>query len=56
MERRQAWVHPDQAKARRAIRVPQRCSDGRAERRRARVFTYEGEPIEQVNTNGWRKL
>ncbi len=54
-----AWIHPDQAKARRAIGVPlnsqalnvlQVCL-GQHERY---VFSYRGKPIRQVNTKAWR--
>ena len=60
MERKQAWVHPDQAKARRAIPVPlNEVAMEVLERQKGnhlcRVFTHEGEPIEQVNTKAWRK-
>lgn len=54
-----AWIHPDQAKARRAIAVP--LSEGAAELLRGRagihadyVFTYKGKPVTQVNTKAWR--
>lgn len=54
-----AWIHPDQAKARRAIGVPLnsealsvlRVCLGQHERY---VFTYHGKPIRQVNTKAWR--
>ena len=55
-----AWIHPDQAKARKAIAVPLnskavsiiRQQDGK---HRTQVFSYSGEPIRQVNTKAWRK-
>jgi integrase len=60
LERKQAWVHPDQAKARRAIAVP--LNDAALdvlERQKGhhfvRVFTYEGEPVKQVSTRAWYK-
>jgi integrase len=60
MERKQAWVHPDQAKARRAIAVP--LNDAAMEvlgRQKGnhfvKVFTYEGEPVKQVSTKAWYK-
>jgi len=58
--RKIAWVHPDQAKARKAIAVP--LNDAAMEvlaRQKGnhfvKVFTYEGEPVRQVNTKAWRK-
>jgi integrase len=60
MERKQAWVHPDQAKARRAIAVP--LSEVAMEvlarqkgKHPVRVFTYEGQPVGQVSTRAWYK-
>ena len=57
--RRCAWIHPDQAKARKAIAVP--LSKGavlllRKEigKHPVNVFTYAGKPIGQVNTKAWR--
>ena len=60
LERKVAWVHPDQAKARKAIAVP---LNGAAievlERQRGRhterVFTYEGAPVRQLSTKAWYK-
>jgi integrase len=54
-----AWIHPDQAKARKAIGVPLnsaalsvlRTCLGQHERY---VFTYRGKPIRQVNTKAWQ--
>jgi integrase len=60
LERKQAWVHPDQAKGRKAIPVPfndaamdvvQRQKGQHA----VKVFTYEGEPVGQVSTKAWYK-
>jgi integrase len=60
LPRKQAWVHPDQAKARRAIPVP--FNEAALEvvtRQRGRhplyVFTYEGNPVKQVSTGAWYK-
>lgn len=58
LERRMAWVHPDQAKARRAIPVP---LNGEAiavlqkqlGKHRERVFTYRGEPVSATTTKAW---
>ena len=60
LDRRLAWVHPDEAKARRAIPVP---LNGEAVavlqkqigKHREVVFTFKGEPIEQVSTAAWYK-
>lgn len=58
LSRKLAWIHPDQAKARRAIAVP--LNDSAMEVLRAQkgkhpthVFTYEGQPIKQVSTRAW---
>lgn len=58
--RRCAWIHPDQAKARRAIAVP--LSQAAVALIRAQmgkhltyVFTYQGKPVIQVNTKAWRQ-
>lgn len=58
LETRKAWIHPDQAKARKAIPVPLsdvamsvlREQEGKHERY---VFTYRGQPVSQVNTKAW---
>jgi integrase len=60
LERRMAWIHPDQAKARRAIAVPlntdamivlRRCQGQHP----TRVFTFRGEPIAEANGPAWYK-
>jgi integrase len=60
LDRRLAWVHPDQAKGRKAIGVP--LNDTaigivRAQIRKhpQRVFTYEGKPVFQVSSMAWYK-
>lgn len=59
LDRKTAWIHPDQAKARKAIHVPLN-SIGLAILHRlvgnhpSRVFTYKGKPINTANTNAWR--
>jgi integrase len=58
LSRKLAWVHPDQAKARKAIAVPLNDTAMqvvREQRRKhtTRVFTYKGEPIEQANKRAW---
>lgn len=58
--RRTAWIHPDQAKARKAIAVPLSTAAVIVLREQlgghaTHVFSYRGEPITQVNTKAWRK-
>jgi integrase len=60
LPRKQAWVHPDQAKARRAIPVP--FSEAALEvvtrqqgKHDVHVFTYERNPLKQVSTQAWYK-
>jgi len=53
------WIHPDQAKARKAIHVPLNSSAMEVLLRQLskhpqRVFTYRGIPSESANTRGWR--
>lgn len=60
IERGAAWIHADQAKARKAIPV---ALNGTAldvlKRQQGNhpqyVFTFEGKPLGQVNTKAWRK-
>jgi integrase len=59
LERLFAWIHADQAKARKPISVP--LNSGvmsvlirQIGRHPTRVFTYEGKPVRQVNTKAWR--
>ena len=60
LSRRLAWVHPDQAKARRAIAVPLNddamavlsCQRGKHQ---TYVFTYKGRRVKQVTTAAWYK-
>jgi integrase len=58
LERRLAWVHPDQAKARKAIPVPLNAEAVVIIRRQTgkhptHVFSYRGRPIRQVSTKAW---
>lgn len=58
LERRLAWIHPDQAKARKAIAVPlngtaMRILRAQVDRHPVRVFTYDGSPVKQVSTKAW---
>jgi len=60
LERKLAWVHPDQAKGRRAIPVPLnesalRTLEKQIGKHPTIVFTYSGESIEQVSTAAWYK-
>jgi integrase len=56
--RRIAWVHPDQAKARKAIAVPLNAEAvalirKRLGRHQTHVFSFRGRPITQVSTKAW---
>lgn len=58
MDRRMAWVHPDQAKARKAIAVPlneEALSILRQQQGKhpTHVFSYQGKPITQTSTKAW---
>jgi integrase len=53
-----AWVHPDQAKARRAIAVPLNAHavalvQKQIGKHATHVFSYRGKPIVQVSTKAW---
>jgi len=59
MARRVAWIHPDEAKAGRAIGVPLNDSAVAVLRRRigqgtTHVFTYEGKPVARCSTKAWK--
>lgn len=56
--RRLAWIHPDQAKARKAIAVPLNAEAvvlirGEAGKHPTHVFSFQGKPIKQVSTKAW---
>ena len=58
--RRCAWIHPDQAKARRAIPVPLNAEAIAIIRKnmgmhQTYVFTFRGKKVTQVNTKVWQK-
>ena len=58
LERRMAWVHPDQAKARKAIAVPLNeealsILRSRLGQHATHVFTYLGKPMTQTSTKAW---
>jgi len=60
LARRMAWIHPDQAKARKAIPVPLSSVAVLTIRKQigkhhSHVFTYKGKQIIQVNTKARRK-
>jgi integrase len=60
LERRTAWIHADEAKAREAIGVPlndEAMAILREERGKhpTSVFTYSGRPLKSVNTKSWKK-
>jgi integrase len=60
LNRRCAWIHPDQTKARRAIAVPLSKAAvvmirEQVGKHPTHVFTYQGKPVIQVNTKAWRQ-
>jgi len=60
LERRCAWIHADQAKARKAIPVPLNAEAVLVLRQQEgkhpeRVFTYKGKPVTKANNHAWRK-
>jgi integrase len=60
LDRRCAWIHADQAKARKAIPVPLNGEAVIVVRRQTgkhpdRVFTYKGRPVTRANNHAWRK-
>jgi integrase len=60
MSRRVAWIHPDEAKAGRAIGVPlnEDALDvlrRRLGRHRDYVFTYQGKPVARCSTKAWKR-
>lgn len=59
LARRTAWIHPDQAKARKAIAVPLSTAAVIVIREQlgkhaTHVFSFRGKPVRQVNTKAWR--
>jgi len=60
MQRKVTWIHPDQAKAKKAIGIPLnadaiqaiRMQMGKHERY---VFTYKGNPVLKAGGNAWKK-
>jgi integrase len=60
MQRRCAWIYPDQAKAKKAIAVPLNTDAinvirGQIGKHKTCVFTYKGEPVTRANNHAWRK-
>lgn len=60
MARAVAWIHPDEAKAGKAIGVPlnQDALDVMRQRRGEHpeyVFTYKGKPVDRCSTDAWKK-
>jgi integrase len=58
LERRIAWIHADQAKARKAIPVPLNSAAAEIIRKnvgkhQTHVFSYRGNPVTQVSTKAW---
>jgi integrase len=58
LQKQLAWIHPDEAKARKAIGVPLGCNAIDVLRRRlgidmTYVFTYRGHPVTDVTTKAW---
>jgi integrase len=58
LERRCAWIHPEQAKAGKAIAVPLNDDAitvlrSQIGKHNERVFTYKGEPILKANSTAW---
>ena len=60
LQRRVAWIHADQAKARKAIGVPLNDEAVAVIRRQlgkhqVRVFAFRGRPVAWANTKAWRR-
>ena len=60
MERRVAWIHPDQAKVEKAIGVSLNDDavavlEAQLGKHHTRVFTYFGKPVAKARTNAWHK-
>lgn len=60
MGRGVAWIHPDQAKAGRAIGVPLnedalRVLHARLGEHKVYVFTLKGKPVDRCSTSAWKK-
>jgi integrase len=60
LDRKMAWVHPDEAKARKAIPVPlngeaMSILQKQVGKHRDYVFTFKGQPVRQLSTAAWYK-
>ena len=60
LARRTAWIHPDQAKARKAIAVPLSAAAvvvlrEQVGKHATHVFSFRGKRLRQANTKAWRK-
>lgn len=60
LARKLAWIHPDQAKARKAIGVPLNVEAVHLIRKQIGkhpilIFSFKGNPIKQVSTKAWYK-
>lgn len=60
LDRRVAWIHPDQSKTRKPIPVPLNADAVVVLRRQVgqhpeRVFTFDGKPVGKANNHAWRK-
>ncbi|MET3105425.1 integrase [Oxalobacteraceae bacterium GrIS 1.18] len=65
LKRRMAWIHPDQAKARKAIPVPlsdvamevlrRQCFAKRKPEFTDSVFVFRGQPVHQTGTRAWKE-
>jgi integrase len=58
LSKRLAWIHPDQAKARKAIAVPLNAAAvllirKQIGRHATHVFSYKSKPVTQVSTKAW---
>jgi integrase len=58
LARQLAWIHPDQAKARRAIAVPLNSEalavvSKQVGKHRTHVFSFRGKPVRWVSTKAW---
>ena len=59
LSKRQAWIHADQAKGRKAIPVPLSSEAiavirGEMFKHQTHVFSYKGKPVHQVNGKAWK--
>jgi integrase len=58
LARQLAWIHPDQAKARKAIAVPLNAEaialvQKQVGKHRTHVFSFRGQPVVQLSTKAW---